>query len=46
MHVDELRARVYALMAFEGVDYAKFSEVNTRDVGFDVYQKHKDKLPP
>ena len=45
MRVDELRAGVYALQAFSGADYGKFNQANARDVGFDVYQAYKDKLP-
>ncbi len=45
MRVDELRAGVYALMAFAGMEYGKFNEANARDVGFDVYQAYKDRLP-
>jgi galactokinase/galacturonokinase len=45
MRVDELRAGFYALMAFAGMEYGKFNEANARDVGYDVYQKYKDRLP-
>lgn len=45
MRVDELRAGVYALMAFSGYDYGKFSQANARDVSWSVYQAYKDKLP-
>ena len=45
MRVDELRAGVYALQAFSGADYGKFSQANARDVPFAVYQQYKDKLP-
>ena len=45
MRVDELRAGVYALQAFSGYDYGKFSQANARDVSFSVYQAYKDKLP-
>lgn len=45
MRVDELRAGVYALQAFAGMDYGKFHETNARDVGFEVYEEYKEKLP-
>ncbi len=45
MRVDELRAGVYALQAFSGMDYGKFSEANARDVAFLVYQTYQDRLP-
>ena len=45
MRVDELRAGVYALMAFAGMDYGKFQEANARDVGYEVFQTYKDRLP-
>ncbi|MBR6187139.1 MAG: GHMP kinase [Clostridia bacterium] len=45
MRVDELRAGVYALQAFAGMDYGKFNQANARDVGMENYQKFKDRLP-
>ena len=45
MRVDELRAGVYALQAFSGFEYGKFSQANARDVSFQVYQAYKAKLP-
>lgn len=45
MRVDELRAGVYALQAFVGMDYGKFHEANARDVSFEVYEEYKEKLP-
>lgn len=45
MRVDELRAGVYALQAFSGMEYGKFYQANARDVSFSVYQAYKDKLP-
>ncbi len=45
MRVDELRAGVYALQAFSGYDYGKFSQANARDVAYSVYQAYRDKLP-
>lgn len=43
--VDELRAGIYALQALSGYDYGKFEETNARDIGYEVYQTYKDKLP-
>ena len=45
MRVDELRAGVYALQAFCGMDYGKFHEANARDVPYDVYLQYRDRLP-
>ena len=45
MRVDELRAGVYALQAFSGMEYGKFQQANARDVSYETYQEYKDKLP-
>ena len=45
MRVDELRAGVYALQAFSGMEYGKFNQANARDVEWEVYQQYKDRLP-
>lgn len=45
MRVDELRSAAYALKAFSGMDYGKFSETNMRDVPKEVYEKYKHRLP-
>ena len=45
MRVDELRAGVYALQAFCGMEYGKFNQANARSVPIQVYQTYKDKLP-
>lgn len=45
MRVDELRSGVYALQAFAGMDYGKFSQANARDVPYEVYQEYKNRLP-
>ena len=45
MRVDELRAGVYALQAFAGLDYGKFRQANARNVSYEIYQEYKDKLP-
>ena len=45
MRVDELRAGVYALRAFAGMDYGKFKETNARDVPYDIFRRFKDCLP-
>ena len=45
MRVDELRAGVYALQAFSGMEYGKFDQANARNVPFATYQEFKDKLP-
>ena len=45
MRVDECRSAAYALKAFAGMEYGKFKETNLRDVPYEVYLAHKDKLP-
>lgn len=45
MRVDECRSAGYALKAFSGMPYGKFSETNLRDVPREVYEQYKDKLP-
>ncbi len=45
MRADECRSAAYALKAYSGMEYGKFSETNLRDVPYEVYLKYKDKLP-
>ncbi len=45
MRVDELRAGVYALYAFAGLEYGKFKESNARNIPFAVYQEYRNRLP-
>ncbi len=45
MRVDELRAGVYALQAYAGMEYGKFGEAMARDVPFEVYRQFKGRLP-
>ncbi len=45
MRVDELRAGIYALQAFSGMEYGKFYQANARDVAFEVYRTYRDRLP-
>lgn len=45
MRVDECRSAAYALKAYEGMVYGKFEETHLREVPYEVYLKHKDKLP-
>lgn len=45
MRVDECRSAAYALKAYEKMEYGKFSETNLREIPFEVYLKHKHKLP-
>lgn len=45
MRVDECRSAAYALKAYEGMEYGKFPETFLRDVPYEVYLKHKEKLP-
>ena len=45
MRVDECRSAAYALKAFAGMEYGKFSETFLRDVPKEVYETYKEKLP-
>ena len=46
MRVDELKSAAYALKAFSGMEYGKFSQTRLRDVPREVFENHKHKLPP
>ena len=43
--VDEARSAAYALKAFAGMEYGKFSETVLRDVPADVFERYRDQLP-
>ncbi len=45
MRVDECRSAAYALMAYAGMEYGKFSDTYLRDVPYEVYLKYQDRLP-
>ena len=45
MRVDEAKSAAYALMAYAGMEYGKFDEAVLRDVPYEVYLEHGDKLP-
>ena len=45
MRVDECRSAGYALLAYAGMDYARFRETNLREVPREVYLAYKDRLP-
>ena len=45
MRVDELRAGVYALQAFGGLEYGKFGEAMARNVPREMYEQLKHRLP-
>lgn len=45
MRVDEIKSAAYALKAFSGMEYGKFSDTYLRDVPHEVYEAYKDKLP-
>lgn len=45
MRVDECRSAGYALKAFSGMEYGKFKETFLRDVPYETYLQHRDKLP-
>ena len=43
--VDELRAGVYALQAFAGMEYGKFEEAYARNVPYEIFLRYKSRLP-
>lgn len=45
MRVDECRSAAYALKAYAGMEYGKFSETYLREVPYEVYLQYKDRLP-
>ena len=45
MRVDECRSAAYALKAYAGMEYGKFKDTYLREVPYEVYLEHKDKLP-
>ncbi len=45
MRVDECRSAAYALKAYAGMEYGKFSETYLREVPVEVYHQYKDRLP-
>lgn len=45
MRVDECRSAAYALKAYAGMPYGKFSKTYLRDVPFEVYLQYQDRLP-
>lgn len=45
MRVDECRSAAYALKAYSGMEYGKFKETHLREVPYEIYLEHKDKLP-
>lgn len=45
MRVDECRSAAYALKAFGGMEYGKFSETFLRDVPYEIYLQYRDRLP-
>lgn len=45
MRVDEARSAAYALKAYAGMEYGKFSETNLRDVNREIFEQFKNRLP-
>ena len=45
MRVDECRSAAYALKAFSGMEYGKFSETHLREVPRAIYEQYKKMLP-
>ena len=45
MRVDEAKSAAYALMAYAGMEYGKFSQAVLRDVPREVFEEHKHRLP-
>lgn len=44
--VDEAKAASFALRAFAGIPYGSFKDSYMRDVPKEVFDEHKDKIPP
>lgn len=44
--VDEAKAAAYALRAFADIPYGSFKDSYMRDVPREVFDEHKDKIPP
>ena len=45
MRVDEAKSAAYALMAYAGMEYGKFSEARLRDVPLEIYHQYQNRLP-
>lgn len=45
MRVDECRSAAYAIKAYAGMEYGKFEETQLRDIPYEVYLQHRDRLP-
>lgn len=45
VRVDECRACAYTLLAYNGDEYSLIKNTTLRDVPYEVFLKHKDKLP-
>lgn len=45
MRVDEAKSAAYALMAYAGMEYGKFSEAYLRNVPREVFDQYGDRLP-
>ena len=45
LRVDELRAGVYALQAFAGLEYKNFNQTYARDVSYSVFKAYENRLP-
>ena len=45
MRVDEARSAAYALKAFAGMPYGRFSETNLREVPREIYEQYRQRLP-
>ena len=45
MRVDECRSAAYALKAYSGAEYGKFSETFLRDVPYEVFEQFGERLP-
>ena len=45
MRVDECRSAAYALKAYAGMEYGKFSETCLREVPREVFEKYGERLP-
>ena len=45
MRIDECKSAAYAIKAFAGMEYGKLKDTFLRDIPYETYVKHKEKLP-
>ncbi len=45
MRIDECKSAAYAIKAFAGMEYGKLKDTFLRDIPYETYVEHKEKLP-